>query len=123
MKVGDRPVLVALSTLQMEWSEGWGANPAIVAGMVANSARRTTSAPLSRVRIVAAVPGESIKLAIQLWLGGWSYEAGVSRDAKGRELCEWLVAHGPLEPPSGFAYRLILWRAGTEIGHEPPLPS
>src|SRR5436190_13011760 len=36
VKFGDRPVLVALSTLQMEWSEGWGADAKIVAGMVAN---------------------------------------------------------------------------------------
>lgn len=32
-----RPVLVALSTLQMEWSEGWGADPAIISAMVANT--------------------------------------------------------------------------------------
>jgi hypothetical protein len=37
VKYGDRPVLVALSTLQMEWSEGWGADPKVVAGMVANN--------------------------------------------------------------------------------------
>jgi len=34
--MGGRPVLVALGTLQMEWSEGWGADPKVVAGMVAN---------------------------------------------------------------------------------------
>src|SRR6266700_1899890 len=37
VKFGDRPVLVALSTLQMEWSEGWGADAKVVAGMVANN--------------------------------------------------------------------------------------
>lgn len=34
--IGDRPVLVGLGLLQMEWSEGWGADPTIVAAMVAN---------------------------------------------------------------------------------------
>jgi hypothetical protein len=33
VKFGDRPVLVALSTLQMEWSEGWGSDATVVAGM------------------------------------------------------------------------------------------
>src|SRR5262245_16287261 len=30
------PVLVAVGTLQMEWSEGWGSDPNIVARLVAN---------------------------------------------------------------------------------------
>lgn len=32
--IGDRPVLVGLGLLQMEWSEGWGADPKIVQRMV-----------------------------------------------------------------------------------------
>jgi hypothetical protein len=56
------------------------------------------------------------------WLEEWSYEAEVPRDANGQDLCEWLVAQGALEPPHGFAYRLVLWRAGTEVGREPALP-
>jgi Family of unknown function (DUF6424) len=41
---GGRPVLIALNTLQMEWSEGWDADPAVVSGMVAN-----TNALMSRL--------------------------------------------------------------------------
>ncbi|MDX6670765.1 MAG: hypothetical protein QOI91_1128 [Solirubrobacteraceae bacterium] len=37
VQFGGRPVLVALGTLQLEWSEGWGADAAVVAGMVANT--------------------------------------------------------------------------------------
>jgi hypothetical protein len=35
--LGDRPVLVGLGLLQLEWSEGWGSDPGIVDGMVANA--------------------------------------------------------------------------------------
>jgi hypothetical protein len=35
--IGDRPVLVALGLLELEWSEGWGSDPKVVAGMVANA--------------------------------------------------------------------------------------
>lgn len=34
--LGDKPVLIGLSLLQLEWSEGWGADPVIVQRMVQN---------------------------------------------------------------------------------------
>ena len=35
--INGKEVLVALGLMQVEWSEGWGADPAIVSGMVANA--------------------------------------------------------------------------------------
>jgi len=37
--IGDAPVLVGMGLLALEWSEGWGSDPKVVAGLVKNANR------------------------------------------------------------------------------------
>lgn len=90
---GGRPVLVALSTLQMEWSEGWGADPKIVAGMVANKnallkrlGQPTYDAPItddkSVMGYVDSIYNANVKLCAQHHIG---HPAQNSPDRRGHQ--------------------------------------
>lgn len=93
VKFGSRPVLVALSTLQLEWSEGWGADAKVVAGMVANNnALRTrlgeptydraiTDTP-STMAYVDSIFNANVKLCKQHHVG---HPAQHSKDRRGHE--------------------------------------